>query len=121
MVTVALGLLVFLAALHLWFMVLETFLWTKPLGRKTFRMSAEQAAATAVLAGNQGIYNGILAAGLLFAAFVVPAPASHLVQLFFAGAVVVAGLYGGATASRAIFVVQALPGALAVAALLVTG
>jgi putative membrane protein len=92
------------------------FLWSKPLGRKTFAMSVEQAAATAVLAGNQGLYNGFLAAGLGWSIVAGDGLASSL-RLFFLGCVVIAGVYGAATASRKILFVQALPGA---AALLVT-
>lgn len=99
------------AALHAWFLVLEMFLWQTPFGLRTFGQKAEQAAATAVMAKNQGLYNGFLAAGLLFG--IVRADAG--VELFFLGCVVVAGLYGAATAARTILFVQALPGAIAAA------
>ncbi len=107
------------AALHLWFLVLEMFLWTTPLGRRTFRRSADEMEQTKVLAANQGLYNGFLAAGLVWSMIAAP-PIAIPVRVFFLGCVVVAGLYGGATAARQILVVQALPGALALGATVVT-
>lgn len=103
---------VIVALLHLWFFVLESFLWQTPLGLKAVKMTAEQAAATAVLAKNQGVYNAFLAAGLLWG--VSPWAKDPIgVQLFFLGCVVVAGVAGAVTASRTILVLQALPGAIA--------
>ncbi len=100
---------VLVAVEHLWFLVLEMFLWTRPLGLKTFRNTPEFARQSAVLAANQGLYNGFLAAGLLWGAF-HPAPAiGRQVELFFLGCVVVAGVFGAATVSRRIFFLQALP------------
>jgi putative membrane protein len=99
------------AALHLWFLVLEMFLWQRPFGLKTFKQRPEQAAATAVLASNQGLYNGFLSAGLLFTLW----RGDPITQLFFLGCVVVAGVFGAATASRAILFFQAIPGAIAFA------
>jgi putative membrane protein len=99
-----------IALAHLWFLVLEMFLWSKPLGRKTFAMSVEQAAATAVLAGNQGLYNGFLAAGLVWSLF-VPGLAT---KTFFLSCVAVAGLYGAySTKKIAILGMQTLPAATA--------
>ena len=106
------------AALHLYFLVLEMFLWDKPPGMKTFRNSPEQAALTKVMAANQGLYNGFLAAGLVWGLW-WGAGGNHL-KVFFLACVIVAGLYGAATVSRKIAVVQALPGALALAAVLLT-
>ncbi len=105
----------FVALSHVGFLVLEMFLWTTPTGRKVFRHSAEAAAQTAVLAKNQGLYNGFLAAGLVWGLVLSAGGAAHGVdvQRFFLGCVVVAGVYGGATASRSILVVQALPAAVA--------
>ena len=100
------------ALLHLYFLVLEMFLWATPFGRKTFGRSIEEQNATRVLAANQGLYNGFLAAGLAWSLFASDAMASSL-RLFFLGCVVVAGVYGAATASRKILFVQALPGATA--------
>ncbi len=97
------------AAAHIYFLVLEMFLWDRPLGRKTFGLSAEDAATTKVLAGNQGLYNGFLAAGLIWGLIAE----NFEVQIFFLSCVVIAGLYGGATVSKRIWFVQALPAAVA--------
>jgi len=102
---------VLVALLHAWFLVLEMFLWTRPIGLRTFRQSAESAAASRVLAANQGLYNGFLAAGLLYGLMVQ----SREIVLLFLAFVIVAGLYGGATANRKIFFIQALPAAVAAA------
>lgn len=103
------------ALLHVQFLVLEMFLWEKPFGLRAFRQSAEQAARTALLAKNQGLYNGILAAGIVWgiALSIQRAPHAREVLTFFLAAVVVAGVYGGATVSRSIFVVQAAPATVA--------
>jgi putative membrane protein len=99
--------------LHVYFLVLEMFLWTKPLGLKTFRNSPEKAAESAVLAANQGLYNGFLAAGLVWGLIQgVPALAFQI-KMFFLLCVIVAGVYGAATVSRRILYVQAAPAALA--------
>ena len=108
--------IILVALLHAGFLVLEMFLWDKPLGRKTFRMTPEHAAATKTLAANQGLYNGFLAAGLIWGLSM--GPAGRAVQLFFLGCVVVAGAYGAATVSRKIFWVQAMPAIVAGALLL---
>ena len=105
-------LVVLVAMLHLYFLVLEMFLWTRPLGLKTFRNTPEKAEATRVLAANQGLYNGFLAAGLAYGV----ATGSREFCLFFLACVVVAGLYGAYSVSRRIFFVQALPALLAIAA-----
>ena len=102
-----------IALLHWYFLVLEMFLWTKPYGRRVFGMSAEQAEATRTLAANQGLYNGFLAAGLVWGLIV----ASTAVLWFFLICVLIAGLYGAATANRKILFVQALPAAIAIALL----
>ena len=107
-------LVVLVAMLHLYFLVLEMFLWTRPLGLKTFRNTPEKAEATRVLAANQGLYNGFLAAGLAYGV----ATGTREFCLFFLACVVVAGLYGAYSVSRRIFFVQALPALLAIAALL---
>ena len=113
MPVVAVVLIVLVALLHLYFLVLEMFLWTRPIGMKVFRNTPEKAAATRVLAANQGLYNGFLAVGLLWAV----ATSRQDVALFFLGCVVVAGLYGAATVNRRIFHVQAVPALAAIAAL----
>ena len=114
MSTAATVLTVLVALLHVFFLVLEMFLWTKPLGLKIFRQSADKAGQSKVLAANQGLYNGFLAAGLLYGV----ANGSREFVLFFLACVVVAGLYGAATVNRRIFFVQALPALLAAGALL---
>jgi putative membrane protein len=107
---VAVGLV---AALHLGFLVLEMFLWDKPSGRRIFGLSAEFAAASKALAMNQGLYNGFLAAGLAWG--LALGAAGSAVKVFFLACVVIAGVFGAATASRSILWVQALPGAVALA------
>lgn len=102
------------AMLHVYFLVLEMFLWTKPLGMKVFRNTPEKAEITKVLAANQGLYNGFLAAGLLWAAYAGKAD----VALFFLGCVVVAALYGAYSVSKRIFYVQGVPALAAIAAVL---
>ncbi len=111
------GLVALVALLQLSFLVLEMFLWTHPLGRRVFRQSPEQAAASRVLAANLGLYNGFLAAGLVWG--LARGDAGREVALFCLACVLVAGLYGAATASRRILVVQALPAALALIAALI--
>ena len=106
------------AALHVYFLVLEMFLWATPFGQKTFKRSAEEQEATKVLAANQGLYNGFLAAGLVWSLVAGDAIAIPL-RVFFLGCVVVAGLYGAATAARQILFVQAIPAAAALAVTLV--
>ena len=98
------------AFLHVWFLVLEMFLWATPFGAKTFKRPLAEMEAQKVLAGNQGLYNGFLAAGLVWS-FV--ATNGFEIRVFFLACVVIAGLYGAATASRAILFLQAIPGALA--------
>lgn len=107
------------AALHLGFLVLEMFLWRRPLGRKVFGLRPEQAEQTAALAANQGLYNGFLVAGLVWG--LARGSAGFELKVFFLACVVVAGLFGAATASRSILWVQALPGAAALALVLATG
>ncbi len=118
--TAALAILALVAALHAYFLVLEMFLWTTPRGMKTFGRTREEQEATKVLAANQGLYNGFLAAGLAWSASASP-PLRLPLRVFFTACVVVAGLYGGATASKKIYFVQALPGAIALALSLAVG
>jgi putative membrane protein len=108
----AVVLIALVALLHLGFLVLEMFLWTRPYGLKVFRQSLEKAEQSKVLAANQGLYNGFLAAGLAWSI------AGHRsdVALFFLGCVVVAGVYGAATVNRRIFFVQAMPALAAIVA-----
>jgi len=99
------------ALLHVYFLVLEMFLWDKPLGLKTFRMTPEKAEVTKVLAANQGLYNGFLAAGLLWGLSLGEAGVS--IKLFFLGCVVMAGVYGAITVGRKILFIQAMPAIVA--------
>ena len=101
------------ALLHLWFLVLEMFLWDKPFGLKAFGLTPERAAASKSLAANQGLYNGFLAAGLLWG--LILGPAGRDIEIFFLACVIVAGVFGAFTASRKIFWVQGLPGIVAFA------
>jgi putative membrane protein len=110
---VATALIVVVAALHVYFLVLEMFLWRTPFGRRTFRTSPEVAESSAVLAANQGLYNGFLAAGLLWALIWFGVPGGRSVLTFFLACVIVAGIYGAATVSRRILLVQAVPAAVA--------
>lgn len=100
------------AVLHLYFLVLEMFLWTRPLGMKTFRNTPEKAETTRVLAANQGLYNGFLAAGLLW----FLCAGQWNVVLFFLGCVVVAALYGAWSVNKRVFFVQGIPAIAAIAA-----
>ncbi len=104
------------AALHLYFLVLEMVLWDTPTGRRTFGLTPEFSAASKRLAMNQGLYNGFLAAGLVWG--LTLGAAGTPVKVFFLACVVVAGVFGAATVSRKILFVQALPAALALVAVL---
>ena len=118
MIWIANCLVALVAALHVYFLILEMFLWTRPLGLKTFRNTPEKAADSAVLAANQGLYNGFLAAGLVWGLLQhVPAFAFEI-KTFFLLCVIVAGIYGAATVSRRILWVQAAPAAIALMLLL---
>ena len=108
--------LALVALLHLYFLVLEMFLWDKPYGMKVFGLKKEQAAATKVLAANQGLYNGFLAAGLLWG-LILGADGTDI-KLFFLSCVVIAGLYGAATAGKKILFIQAMPAAIGITLLL---
>jgi putative membrane protein len=101
------------ALLHLWFLVLEMFLWTAPYGRRVFGLTPEKAALTKALAANQGLYNGFLAAGLCWGLWA--GVDGHVIKVFFLACVIVAGIFGAATVGRKILWVQAVPGALALA------
>ncbi len=101
------------ALLHVYFLILEMFFWTKPLGLKIFRQTAEKAADSAVLAANQGLYNGFLAAGLIWGLVQPNSIFAFQIKIFFLACVIVAGIYGAATANGRILLVQALPAVLA--------
>jgi putative membrane protein len=96
------------AILHIGFLVLEMFLWSHPIGRRTFKMTKEVSESSATLAANQGLYNGFLAAGLIWGLL----SGQFAVKLFFLVCVLIAGIYGGITAKRSILYIQALPALL---------
>ena len=111
MSTAALVVVALVALLHAWFLVLEMFLWTKPAGLRTFRLTPEFAAQSRTLAANQGLYNGFLAAGLVYGLCVQ----SREIVLLFLAFVVVAGAYGALTVNKRIFFIQAFPAIVAAA------
>lgn len=109
---------VLVALLHIYFLVLEMMLWTRPMGRKVFRLTPEFAEATRMLAANQGLYNGFLAAGLLWGVFLGEGEVA--IKVFFLGCVIIAGVFGGATVNRRILWVQALPALIAMLLVVLT-
>jgi putative membrane protein len=111
-------LVVIVALEHLYFLYLEMFLWTTPTARRAFGTTAEFAAASKSLAANQGLYNGFLAAGLLWSVVHPDALIGRQIALFFLGCVIVAALYGGITVKRTILLIQGLPALIALAAVL---
>jgi len=115
MKTLAAVAVVVVALLHGYFLVLEMFLWQTPFGMRTFGTTPEVAASSAVLAANQGLYNGFLAAGLLWALLAYGVGGGRAILTFFLLCVIVAGVYGGATANPRILFVQAMPAAIALA------
>ena len=106
---IAIVLTAFVALLHVGFMVLEMIFWTRPLGRRVFALTEQRARDSAQLAANQGLYNGFLAAGLVWGLLI----GDRGICLFFLGCVVIAGLFGAATVKRSILYVQAMPAILA--------
>ena len=100
------------AVLHIGFLVLEMFLWDHPVGRRSFKMTPEYSKESATLAANQGLYNGFLAAGLIWGLVIGDAA----VKIFFLLCVLIAGIYGGFTAKRSILYMQALPALFALVA-----
>jgi len=102
-----------IALLHVYFLILEMFLWDKPKGLKAFGQTLESATASKTLAMNQGLYNGFLAAGLIWGLSLGEAGSS--IKIFFLACILIAGIFGGLTAARKILYVQALPAALALA------
>jgi len=113
MTTVANIAVAVVALLHVYFLVLEMFLWDKPRGLRTFGLTPEFAAASKSLAANQGLYNGFLAAGLIWG--LALGANGDPIKIFFLGCVIVAGVFGAFTANRKILWVQALPGGIALA------
>jgi putative membrane protein len=117
---IANSLIVLVILLHIYFLTLEMFLWTKPQGLKVFRQTKEQAQASAILAANQGLYNGFLAAGLIWS-LLHPNPTVALqLKLFFLTCITIAGVYGGYTVNKRIFIVQSTPAMLAIILALMT-
>ncbi len=106
------------AILHIGFMLLEAVFWTRPLGRKIFGLKPEFAEQSAALAANQGLYNGFLAAGLIFG--MLSTQASFTILSFFLTCIIIAGIVGALTVSRMILLVQALPAAVALGLLLLS-
>jgi putative membrane protein len=115
MSTAATVVIALVAIIHVYFLVLEMFLWDKPQGMKAFGLTQQMATATKVLAANQGLYNGFLAAGLFWGLYL--GAAGFQVKVFFLVCVLIAGVYGAATASKKILFVQALPAAVGLALL----
>lgn len=109
-------LIALVALLHLYFLTLEMFFWDKPLGRRVFNLKPDFAAASKTLAANQGLYNGFLAAGLVWSLLLGGHEGFH-VALFFLACVIIAGIYGALTVNKRIFFFQALPAILALVAL----
>jgi putative membrane protein len=107
------------AALHVYILVLEMFLWTTPRGMKAFGTDAAFAKQSAPLAANQGLYNGFLAAGLVWS-LIAGGSVGFQAKVFFLSCVIVAGVYGAATANRRILFIQALPAAVTLALVLLT-
>ncbi|ESQ83844.1 hypothetical protein AEAC466_10970 [Asticcacaulis sp. AC466] len=99
-----------IAGLHIGFLILEMFLWQTPFGRKTFGLTPDFAAQSAKLAANQGLYNGFLAAGLIWGLLT---PDGFYIKVFFLSCVIVAGLYGGLTVKKSILIIQAVPAIIA--------
>jgi putative membrane protein len=112
----ATGLVAFVAIQHFGFLILEMFLWTHPIGLETFGLTLKFAEDSAALAANQGLYTGFLTAGLLWS--LTTANDAVGKKVFFLGCVIVAGIFGAATASQSILFIQALPAALALAAVI---
>lgn len=117
MAILALVLVALVALIHLYIVLLEMVWWDSPRGRKAFRMTPEFSAQTKVLAANQGLYNGFLAAGLIWGLVHPDAAMGWQIQLFFLACVAVAGLYGAATVGRKILFIQTVPAVLAIIAL----
>ena len=103
------------AGLHVYILVLEMFLWRTPVGRRAFGTTQEVADSSAVLAANQGLYNGFLAAGLFWGLIAYGVVSGRAILTFFLACVIVAGFYGGATVNRRIVLIQSLPAAIALA------
>jgi putative membrane protein len=106
---VAAGFVALVALEHVWFLLLEMVFWTRPLGLRTFRMTPQKARDSAALAANQGLYNGFLAAGLVWSLVATPPDHAFALAVFFLTCVVIAGIFGAFTVSRRILALQAAP------------
>ena len=115
----AMALVLLVALEHVYILMLEMFLWTKPRTRKIFGISKQDVETTKVLAANQGLYNGFLAAGLIWGLVHSNAEFAVQIQVFFLACVMIAAMYGGITAKKSILVVQGLPATLAMVAVLI--
>lgn len=120
MATLATALVLIVAAIHVYIVILEMFLWRTPRGMRSFGTDQAFADRSAPLAANQGLYNGFLVAGLLWGVLAAD-PVGFQVKMFFLACVIVAGVYGAATVNRRILFVQAIPAVLALAAVYVAG
>lgn len=115
------GFVALVALEHFYILVLQMFMWTGPRGRKVFRMNAQKAEITKAMAANQGLYNGILVAGLVWSLVQRDPMFAFQLKLFFIGAVITAGLYGGLTVSRRIAIMQGVPAIIAFVLVLLAG
>src|SRR3954454_18283984 len=120
MATIAALLVALVAAIHVYIVILEMFLWRTPRGLRSFGTTQSFADESKTLAANQGLYNGFLVAGMIWG-LVAADPVGFQVKIFFLGCVIVAGVYGAATVSRRILIVQALPAVIALVAVLAAG
>jgi putative membrane protein len=120
MSTIATALVLLVALIHVYIVILEMFLWRTERGRRAFGTDQDFADRSATLAANQGLYNGFLVAGLLWG-IVAGNPAGFEIKGFFLGCIIVAGIFGAATVSRRILVVQALPALAALVAVVLAG
>ena len=118
MATISKVLVALVALEHAYFLYLEMFLWTSARGMKTFGTTPEFAAASKALAANQGLYNGFLAAGLLWSLLHPDAATAHQIQFFFLGCVLIAAIYGSLTVKRSVLLIQGLPALIALIAVL---
>jgi putative membrane protein len=113
------GVIVVIALLHLWFLILEMFLWDKPIGLRAFGQTNEAATASKILAANQGLYNGFLSAGLIWG--LILGADGFDIKLFFLCCILIAGIFGAITANRKILFIQALPVAVGLVLLFLSG
>jgi putative membrane protein len=118
--TIANIVIAIIALMHVWFLILEMFLWDKPTGRRAFGLTPEFATQSKVLAANQGLYNGFLSAGLLWGLILGNGAEGMHVKIFFLSCVLVAGLYGGFTATRKVLWIQATPALIGLALVLLS-